>query len=500
MHSAKEHGCLKRRFIKNAVSNLSRGGAAAVVAILLPPILVRHMMPDAYAVWVLILQIVAYISYLDFGLQTAVGRYIAFANAKKDTELRDGIFSTAVVGLLVAAIAALVLILIAAAAAREVFPSVPEALLVSMRLSVVIVGGSVALGLPASACTGVFAGLQRYELPAITTGVGKLLSAIGLIWAALSDRSLVFMACILATTNLLSYGLQFGMLRCSAPEIRFRRRLINKSTIRELSGYCFSLAVWSFSMLLVSGLDVILVARFQFSAVVPYSISSTLIAFLGGIQYAIFGVIIPHAAGLHAHKDSRALGDLVVRSTKIGVLMLLVTGLPLIVLAAPLIRVWIGPEFVQTGTSILIVLVVANMLRLTGAPYASIVFGSGQQRRAIAGPLMEGFTNLGFSIWLGLKYGAIGVAWGTLIGAAVGVLATVCYNLTKTRDCIQVSQLRYLGEALAAPALCGIPVYVALLVPEIPSLVGSLPVLAALLASFCICAAVLFRSMVPAGQ
>jgi hypothetical protein len=57
------------RFAKNVVANLGRRSAAAVVALLLPPVLVRHMTPPSYAVWVLVLQVAAYASYLSFGLQ-----------------------------------------------------------------------------------------------------------------------------------------------------------------------------------------------------------------------------------------------------------------------------------------------------------------------------------------------------------------------------------------------------------------------------------------------
>ncbi len=491
---------MRRRFIKNAVFNVSRGGAGAVVAILLPPVLVRHLAPETYAVWVLILQMVAYLSYLDLGLQTAVGRYIAFANAKKDTEVRDGIFSTALAGLIIAGLGGLLLISIAAAMAHEVFPSVPGPLLAPMRIAILIVGSSVALGLPASACNGVFAGIQRYEIPAITTSAGKLVSAVGLIWAALSGRSLVFMACILAATNLLSYSLQFVMLRRIAPEIRVRCAFITKSTIRELSSYCISLTVWSFSLILVSGLDIILVGRFEFKAVVPYSVSSTLILLLGGILSAIFSVIMPHAAGLQAHEDSRALGDLVISSTKLGVLLLLLIGLPLIVLAAPIIRVWIGAPFVEVGSTVLIILVVANMLRLTGAPYASILVGTGQQRLIVVGPLTEGVTNLGCSVLLGWKYGALGVAGGTLIGALVGVSIGIFYNLHKTRYSIDVSRLRYFGEALVAPALCGSPVYATLLATALGNPIGSTLALPALSISSLACVILLIRSAARSGR
>jgi len=59
---------IRRRFAKNAVANLGLGGAAALLAVLLPPVLARHMTPASDAVWVLVLQTSAHAGYLNFGL------------------------------------------------------------------------------------------------------------------------------------------------------------------------------------------------------------------------------------------------------------------------------------------------------------------------------------------------------------------------------------------------------------------------------------------------
>ena len=488
------HRGTRWRFAKNAAANLGRGSAAAVVALLLPPVLVRHMTPAAYAVWVLTLQVVAYVSYLDFGLQTAVGRYIAFANEKKDSKFRDGIFSTAFGGLSLAAFIGLLVIACIALAARRIFPDVPGAFLSSMRAAMIIVGISAALGLPASAWNGVFVGLQRFDIPAITNTASKVLSALGLIYAAIAGRSLIFMAIVVAAGNLLSYTLQFAMLRRIDPEIRFKSSQITRDKIRELAGYCFSLTVWSFSMLLISGFDLVLVGHFQFDSVTPYAVSATLITFLAGVQNAIFGVIMPHAAQLQARQNSAALGNLLIKATRFGVLLLLLTGLPMIVFAVPLIRVWIGAQFAQAGGAILVVLVSANMVRLTGAPFASILIGTGQQRLIIVSPLMEGFTNLFFSIVLGMKYGGIGVAWGTLIGAVAAVLANICYNLPRTHSTIRCSPFRYVFEGMILPAMCGIPVFLALPAKIFFNSIGPAIVTQACLLSFCACGFVILRT------
>src|ERR1700761_5449709 len=97
---------LRITIIKNAVSNLVRGGATAAVAIVLPRFLTRSLDSERFAAWSLILQIAAYASYLDFGLQTTVARFIAQAIELKQTERQQKLVNTALSLLTAAGLAA----------------------------------------------------------------------------------------------------------------------------------------------------------------------------------------------------------------------------------------------------------------------------------------------------------------------------------------------------------------------------------------------------------
>ncbi len=445
------------RLAKNAMANLGRGGTTTLVVLLLPPILVRHMPSAAYGVWVLVLQTAGYIGYLDLGLQTAVGRYVAYANERKDAEQRDSVFSTAFAGLALAGLISLALLSIAVLAAPLIFPRIPTALLIETRWALAIVGGSLAIGLPASAWSGVFVGLQRYEIPALTIGLTRALAAAGLVAVALAGQSIVAMSLVMAATNLLAYAAQYACLRRIAPEIHFQRRQVSRSTARMLYGYCFGLTVMAFSTLLVTGFDLVLVARFDFGAVTAYSVAASLIIFLAGLLYAVLNVIMPHAATLHAREDAKGLGELVIAATRVSVLLLLLTGIPLLIYAAPVLRLWIGSQFVLVGSPILVVLVAANMVRLIGASYSIILIAAGQQGYIKISPLSEGISNFAASVVLGHRYGAIGVALGTLIGSFVSLASHLFYSMPRTRPVIDFSRYQYMLSGVAVPALWTTP-------------------------------------------
>jgi hypothetical protein len=66
----------KLLIVKNASANLVRGSASAAVALVLPSFLTRSMSVDAFAAWSLVLQLSAYVGYLDLGIQTAIARLV----------------------------------------------------------------------------------------------------------------------------------------------------------------------------------------------------------------------------------------------------------------------------------------------------------------------------------------------------------------------------------------------------------------------------------------
>jgi len=411
-----------------------------------------------YSIWVLVLQVAAYSSYLDFGLQTAVGRYIAIANEKHDPHQRDSVFSTALVGLSIASVIAIMTLIVVACTAGMLFPKVPAALLPSMRTALLIVGSSIALGLPSSAWSGVFIGIQRNEMIASVVGGSRLISALALVLASINGASIVVMAVIVASVNLASYALLYLLVRHSS-EVTFRFVLVQRSVARDLFGYCFSLMIWSFSTLLVTGLDLLFVGRFELGSLIPYALATSLVNFIAGVQSAIFGAMMPHAAVLHARGNSASLGTLVISSTRLAVVLLVITGLPILIYASPLFRIWVGQQYAVEGQRLLIVLMAASIIRLAGMPYSVVLVASAQQKLVTLSPLMEGFTNVFASIVLGMKFGAIGVAAGTLIGGIVGILGHIVYNMPRTRQEVTFSVRAFLFSGVGLPVLTATPLF-----------------------------------------
>src|SRR3984957_20546664 len=73
-----------KKVLQGSVSDLLRLLLSLAFSLYLPHFLVHHMAAAEYSAWVLILQLAAYISYLEFGIQTAVSKFVAEYDPRGD--------------------------------------------------------------------------------------------------------------------------------------------------------------------------------------------------------------------------------------------------------------------------------------------------------------------------------------------------------------------------------------------------------------------------------
>jgi O-antigen/teichoic acid export membrane protein len=381
---------------------------------------------------------------------------VAHCNERQDWEHRNRVVTTSFALLGALAVFALLGVTAVAVFLGHFFRQVPVSLLPGMRMALLLVGGSLALGLPASVFNAIFIGLQRNEIPAAVIAARSLGTAALLVWVVAHGGSFVTMAMALSAVNLLSYVAQYALYKFLAGGGQIRRSGLSRDAAWEIVDYCKSLTVWSFAMLLVNGLDLVLVGLFQFSAVPYFAVASTLVTFIAGIQNAIFTAMIPATAVLHARSDAQALGRMIITATRYGMFILLLSGFPLLFAPLPILTFWVGSSYAVHSAVMLQVLVVANVIRLSATPYVVTLIGTGEQRKIILPPLLEGMANLVVSLAAGYMWGALGVAIGTLAGSFVSVAGHWFYNMPRTTTA-RFDREVYFRDTLLRPILCFLP-------------------------------------------
>jgi O-antigen/teichoic acid export membrane protein len=445
-----------RTLLRNAVSNAGGLVITSLIAALMPPFLVHRMTPAVYGAWVLILNLGAFVGYLDFGVQTAVSKFIAEYDARGDREGCGRCVSTGLVMMAAAALLGAALTVGLAWSVPELFRNMPPNLYHDVRVSILCVGFSLSVGLSTSSFSAVFLGLQRYHVPTSINVVGRLIYAAVLCLAVSFHSSLAVMGAAVAVVNVLTSMSQVIAWRRLAGHIRVKLFPVDTVRLREMVGYCFVLTIWSVCMLVISGIDTIMVGHYAFSEVAYYSVAAAPTTFLLVIIGGLMGPLLPATSALSTERNAVQMGLILLRTTRYAVILLLLTGLPLLVGGYPALHLWVGARYAMRGAPLLRILLLGNIVRQVCGPYATMVVATAQQRLATASSIVEGVVNLTASIWLARQYGAMGVAEGTLIGAFAGIGVHFAVSMHYTRN-IQISRLKLLVQGILRPAVMAIP-------------------------------------------
>lgn len=441
---------------KNSTANLARLAISWLVVLTLPPLLVHVLDKPTYATWVLILQIGAYATTFDSGIQMAIARFVARAQEMGDTAYMGTILSTTTALLFATG---LLLCLIAPILSMElgsVFHSVPAAIIPQASRALLIIAASLALALPFSALGALYLGLQRNEVNTIAGSSAKIVGAAGAAWAAFHHQGLGAMALWTAAGTLLQPVIYLLAPRAVPLRTLFRIALVSYQTARSFVRFCSSTIASQFGTLIISGLDIPIVVAFDFRAAAYYAIATALSNILIVPHGAILAALMPIASGMTVSNQPQRLGQALLRVTRYSTALLCALALPLFIGMGKLLPLWVGPDYASHSQQIAVLLLAAQFIRLPLAPYAMFGFSAGQQHKMLVSVFGEAVVNLAASLILVRSMGALGVAAGTLIGALVGV-ALHFFNSMPRTDAIFFSRTQLLWKSILLPIASSLP-------------------------------------------
>ena len=442
---------------RNIVASLARVFAISLVALVLPSFLTHHLPVTTYAAWVLILQLGAFVAYLDLGIQTGVSKFVAEYDAMGDYAGAGRHASAGLTFMILAGILGLVLTLVLAWQVPRLFSTMPANLYRDVRVSVLLVGSSLSFGLVCAVYSAVFLGLQRYWIP-MTLSIVNRASFAAIVIAVVALRgSLAEMGLAVAFVNVVTGLLQVFAWRKKAPQIRISTRLVDFSVLKTMARYCSLQSTWTVAMLCITGFDVAIVGHYDYVQTAYYSIATLPTSFMLLIISSMVGPLMPASSAMSTQRSPSEMGDFLARTTRYTTVMLLLTGLPLIVCGFPLLRLWVGPVYALHTLQYLRILVFANVIRNLCAPYATMIAATGRQGAATAAAVSEGLVNLGSSLYFASRLGAIGVALGTVLGSVVSVSLHFAITMHFTRQTLAISRSGLFLKGLLRPAMIAIP-------------------------------------------
>lgn len=471
--TALHHEREKHRFFSNTLMNGGAQIAAVLSSLVFMPLLIESFKIEYYGLFMIVSSVTAYAALLDFGVGSALTKMVAEHRSTGDRESLSGVVSSAlafylVVGVVVAAVVTALALLVG------VFFDVGVEGPALLRDMLLVSAAFQLIQWPASTARHVLAGLQRYDilsknavlatvlmigvtLAVILTGAGP----VALVAASGGVASIIALLNVYLARRLSDFRVSFA--------------LVSRSRLTIIFGFSWAIFVVQLSdLLFYQQTDRLLVgALISATAVGLYEAAAkfnVLVIYVSGLTIS---AVLPLAASMKAQGRHASLRSLFVRGTKYGVALVAPIALVAAVLATPLIRVWLGPQFTEMGIVAAWLLVPHSLLAL-GLMGDSIVISHGRIGRRIPYITGQAVLNIVLSVLLIRPFGILGVAMGTAIAHLVDVPLHIRFLLKETG----VSLREWLREIvspvyplLVAPVLVSVLLRGTILAESIPGLI-----------------------------
>jgi O-antigen/teichoic acid export membrane protein len=166
-------------------------------------------------------------------------------------------------------------------------------------------------------------------------------------------------------------------------------------------------------------------------------------------------VLVPAASTFHDQQAPKALGELLIRSTRYGLFLALPPALGMLILGGAILRVWMG-DWSFANNNVLLILVIGHLPLFAQQPTYHILLGLASHGLAGTASLIGSILGAVLSIlFVGVfGWGIDGVALATAIPVLFVNLCVLPYAGCKAA---QLPLLRYLRETLPTPLLSVVP-------------------------------------------
>ena len=362
--------------VSGVVWNFFGQGWLLVIAFVATPYIVRRLEADLYGLYSLAGFVLSYFAFLEFGLGTAVTKYISQYLAE-DNEA--GIVSSfwgglawLVTGGLACVLAVDVLAGFIASTLLHVPPRLQPTAVAAFRISALLLCATMWTGLT----TGTLRSVGRFavlNLTAIVVGTAQIAITVGLLWMGYSLAEILW-GMLLCQGGLFAW--QFGLCLKLLPVLRTPRLTLH-AMIRLLR-FGGILTVASVIGPVLTNVEKLFMARLTSVGLLTYyAVPFALIDRLGLIPSAFGAVLFPSYSYFSA-KDPEYNRELHYRGTLYICAAYGFFASFFLVLGKPFLRAWMGAEFAERSALVLGILAIGGLFNAMARPAVTALQGVGK--------------------------------------------------------------------------------------------------------------------------
>jgi O-antigen/teichoic acid export membrane protein len=443
--------------LSRVARNISSGYAGAavngVVLLLLTPLVVRHLSPRAYGIWVLATAIGSYLGFLNAGSGAACVRAVArLVGTGRVGEASRDVGSIFRIYLAVGAFACGALVLLSFTMLG--FFHVPAAEEGETRALLILIALNFLVSFPLGVTRSVLAGLHRFQL----------MNAVEIVWALFrlggsalflgAGYGLLALGGIQLAASIGGHATRWIAIRKVAPQIHLTGGPDWQGLSTDVS--VFSVLSFGYESLrtLFDNADLLLLGALAGPAAVGvFSVGVTLASFVSKGLQPITGVLFPMASEMEALGRRAESGRLLEVGTRVNLALALPLVTILLVDGPSLLRLWVGEGFDQSYP-VLASFALANLMMAASLTSSTLLFGSGRIGVLLGAEAARYGLNLILALvfyrWLQFT----GVALATLVSIVVIDAGVVIVRASRWAG---LDTPGFLLRSVGAPILAAIP-------------------------------------------
>lgn len=388
------------------------------LGLIVTPIIIRRLGSESYGLWGVVASFVGFYGLFDFGLSSAVSRFLGNAIGAKDIKEFNRVAST---GKCMFTVASLVVVLFAVVMTKPVqsILLIPEAYTKQFSVLVSLSSISVAISLAMAVYGGALLASEDFvALSCINTGVAVIRSLSSLL-SILAGKGVVGLAAVNLASGVLEQFIIFLRCRKRIPQMRASFFCFETKVARTLIGF----SVATFAVIIVeiirSKFDVVFVARFGgLSQAGLYAVALVIFQYYFRAMGSAFGVTWARLNNLSGKGDLVELQAFFLRGSRmVAICAALMSGF-LIGLAPWLIHMWVGDGYADSAT-VARILIGGYFLEFATNPGIGSLYATARQRYLLIQTAVEAVASLIFAFILGGKFGMNGVALGIVLPIVV---------------------------------------------------------------------------------
>lgn len=417
-----------RRILGNVFSNWAGLVISVIIAFVVSPIIVSTLGKEMYGIWTLIVSITGYFTVLDFGVNTAIVRFVSSAVAKRDFSAARAIYSTSMAIFGSIALVILLFSLVFGYFLPDIF-EIHQVTRGYLYAVFVVSAVDLSIGLLFSVYQGSLVALQEFKFINGTSICINIVRSVILVLALKNGAGLLTIALLQLGASLVRAACQYMQLRKKYEYLKVDRHVVDRTTVNSIYNYSVYSFVIAVALKLLFYTDsVVIAAQIGVAAVAFYAIPSTLLDYLEKFVWSMISVLVPVISTNQAQGDDSRNTKLYILGTRYSLLISLPIVISLYVYGDDFIRLWMGPEFGERSRWVLRFLLIGFGFSFSQLIAHGILKGISKHKVLAYILAIEALLNLIISVVLAKPYGIEGVAVGTMIPLVMASLVIAFYT------------------------------------------------------------------------